>query len=169
VEGQGGADTPNEMPDGARLRGSSATERLFWVVGLALLSTQLSVGVANLVDTFRIVFRDAPYDVVPAALRKEANFVKHRIPTGSALVYVMRSPEHWQSRLWHRLLYPSPVLFLENDLETTGPAFRNLRVRYDVRFALSVGNPPLDPGFQWHVVFPARTGYPETWFGELLP
>jgi len=150
-------------------RSTPVSRRFLWTVGLLVVLTQLAVGVVNLIETFQIVFRDAPYSVVPPMLRKEAKFIQERIPPGAALVYVMRSPEPWQSRLWHRLLYPSPVLFFVSESAEMSPAFPNLKRQHDIRFALSVGEPPLDPGFRWHVVFPAREGYPETWFGELSP
>jgi hypothetical protein len=84
------------------------------------------------------------------------------------VLHVSTKPEGWFSRLWQRALYPDYRTIVVQPWDL--PKLPELRAKYRPRFAISVGQPPVDLGFAWKVdlgVVPGLQGV--TWFGELAP
>lgn len=105
----------------------------------------------------------------PQEFRAQLRTVEDRIPAGAFVLHLSASPEYWQSRLWQRALYPRNEAIVVQP--PWGPELlRQLRAKYRVRYALSAGNPPSDPGYLWSIDLGRLPGHSGgTWFGELTP
>lgn len=132
----------------------------------AVLLVSAGVVVREFPHEIGIVFRDAPIDIVPTQIRSNVAEIRRRAVVGGSILYVMDAPEVWYSRLWHRALYPTPLLII-SATEVGGPRDRDLRRRFDVRWALSVGRPPSDPGFVTRIALLPDPEGRSVWFGEL--
>jgi hypothetical protein len=113
-------------------------------------------------------FAQPPRVALPAPLRERLRTVEDRLPAGASVFYVSEVPEYWFSRLWQRALYPGHLAILVQP-EMTQRQFDELRVRYGVRYAISAGQHPRDPGFAWKIDLGYDTWAGSTWFGELQP
>jgi len=92
--------------------------------------------------------------------------VRSQMPPDSPLLLVVSEPDAWADGLWQRALYPNPIfLVYKEDLGT--PEDHELRRKYGIRFAVSIGNPPLNPAFRWQRPLPDWTGAGQVAFGEV--
>ncbi len=121
-------------------------------------------------EDLTLVFVNAPHSIVPPGHVAQVAIFRKIVPKGSTVFYLTDQPEAWQFGLWQRSLYPDYVL-----LGVTGVAqlnaneFRKIRLDEHIDFALSAGNPPLNPGFDSPVLLPAYpNGIPEV-LGKLQP
>jgi hypothetical protein len=114
-------------------------------------------------------FKEPPHRASHPAFDAALARVLERVPEGARLLHLSAEPEYWYSRLWQRALYPrNEVIVVEPPL--SAEVVRTLRDRYGVRFAISAGNPPSDPGFLWAVdLGPLPLGSAHNLLGELAP
>lgn len=129
-------------------------------------------GSLGLARDLRIAFRDAWPSVFPGQFQRQVKTVEETVPPGAVFFHIADASKDpgtgWYSRLWQRALYPrNLVIVLLNDLRPEH--LEELRKRYRVRYAISVGTPPIDPGFRWHRELGSVPGSHQTWFGELRP
>lgn len=116
-----------------------------------------------------LVFASPPQTTLSLQFLAQLQTVTQRLPPGEFVLHLSATPEYWYSRLWQRALYP------RNDSIVMQPPLsperlREMRSKYGVRFAISAGDPPLDPGYLWRIDLGRLPSVPgETWFGELGP
>ena len=155
------------LPDKVHREAQTPGQRFITLcAGIVLAAGLLSGGVQFANDT-RVAFLWAHQEQIPPVLDQQLAAIRRVAPEGSRFIWVNRTPEHWFSRIWQRLLYPDPLFIVENesDLDTT---FVRWVDEYDIRFVFSAGDPPIDPGFAWRVRMSPPPGAPgEIWFGEL--
>lgn len=113
-------------------------------------------------------FAQGPRITLPAPLRERLRAVEGRLPPGAVVFYITDVPEYWFSRLWQRALYPGHITILVGP-DVTPRRFEELRARYGVRYAISAGQHPRDPGYAWKTDLGYDTWAGSTWFGELAP
>ena len=113
-------------------------------------------------------FTQPPRVALPAPLRERLRTVESRLPPGASVFYVTEVPEYWFSRLWQRALYPDHLTILVEP-DVSRRQFEELRARYGVRYAISAGQHPRDPGYAWKIDLGDDTWAGSTWFGELQP
>jgi hypothetical protein len=99
-------------------------------------------------DDFFLVFRDAPRHIVPEGHREQVRIVEQTVPAGSTIFFLTDSPEDWRAGLWERSLYPRYTV-----VRIAGGAER-LPDNREVRYAISAGAPPPDPGFECQTPLP---------------
>jgi hypothetical protein len=150
----------------ARLRGAEGlrprTVAAAFFVGLWLAACGYRFAREGLV-----ILRDAPREMPPREMWRQVATID-RLAPNEPLFYLMPSLEAWDSRMWKRALYPRRVFYVENAREVEGPEYRRLRDKYRIRYALSVGDRPVDPLFRWKVELPPLPGHTaRAWFGEL--
>lgn len=151
------------------------------VVGAIFFVTSLRAGYRGFASDLRLAFGSAPMHAIAPELMDQARMLRRRIPRGDSILYLgnQNPPDNWYSRLWQRALYPRRLLILERapsavKLDTAArprlPGLDELRAAYPIRYAISAGNPPADPGFIAHEELPPVPGFPyAVWFGELAP
>jgi hypothetical protein len=113
----------------------------------------------------------APHDVVPPEMNAAIRLMRANLPPDAPLFYIMDRPQPWLAGVWQRASYPNPVFFLDHpgtaDLDL--PANRQVRAQYNVRHALSVGDPPVLDCFAWYKMLPPVPGSFPAAYGELKP
>jgi hypothetical protein len=151
-------------------------ERFSWgrfalhaAAGLVLAASALS-GVPRLAREIRVAFRDAGLSVFPTEFQRQRAVVEKTAPPGAVFLHISDWASDpgtgWYSRLWQRALYPrNLVIVVMRDLQPE--RLQLLRRRFGARYAISVGSPPIDPGFLWHRDLGVVPGSGQTWFGEL--
>lgn len=109
----------------------------------------------------------AARDVFSGPVRRELADIERAIPGGEPILAV--SASSWYPLLIQRYFYPRrSVVFVGAPETLTLPEFREFARLHRVRFAISHGDPPPDPGFLWHRTFPAFPGESgEVWVGEV--
>jgi hypothetical protein len=71
--------------------------------------------------------------------------------------------------MWQRVLYPRVVILLPSHQNSAGAVSR-LRSRFGIRYAVSMGSPPPDPGFaEIRDLGPLLGADYRVWFGPLRP
>jgi hypothetical protein len=156
----------SDVPPALWCRVSRAWARFRAALSVVVLGTAVVVALVEFPRELLFVFRNAPAEIVPGAIRRNVDEIRRRVPDADSVLYVMDSAEHWNSRIWHRALYPTPVLILTGS-ELGGTRDRALRRAFAVKWALSVGKPPVDPGYRWRIsLLPDPKGR-TVWFGEL--
>ena len=109
--------------------------------------------------------RSAPRHAIPPELAEGVRLIEARVPAGVSIAYLgnQKPPDNWFSRLWQRALYPRRVILFETEpsavkLDTADQprvqALEASRAAYSIRYAISAGNPPRDPGFLSRVESP---------------
>jgi hypothetical protein len=134
----------------------------------AVLGASTVVALVRFPAEVSSVFASAPREVVPRSIRAGIAVLRRHARSGEAILYVTDVPEAWYSRVWHRALYPAPVL-LATGSELGGPRIAVLRKSFAVRWAISSGRPARDPGFLWSIPLPDDPEGREVLFGELRP
>ncbi len=137
-----------------------------------MLAASVLSGGLELYKDLRVAFRDAGPSVFGPTVRIQLDALRERLPPGASLLLVSAgmTDSAWYTRLFQRGLYPRTIAIVRN-LPTPDPAdLERIRSRYGVRFAISMGNPPPDPGFLTHEDLGPLPGIADrVWFGELAP
>jgi len=121
-------------------------------------------------EDLRVVFVDAPRNIVPEGHVTQVKIFRNLVPKGSTVFYITDQPEGWQFGLWQRSLYPDYVVLpVTGTAELNGDRYRNVRLDRSIDFALSAGNPPLNPGFDSPVSLPAYPNGIPLVLGRLRP
>lgn len=141
-------------------------------VAVLVLGASALNGIPTLAREVRIAFRDAWPSVFPGEFRGGLIAVQAAVPAGAAFLVVCDEGKNpgvgWYARLWQRGLYPrNPVVVVTDDFRPQRLA--EIRRRYGLRYAISIGDPPFDPGFRWHRDLGVVTGSLRMWFGEIEP
>ena len=145
-----------------------------WQLVLAGRTLSVLVAGAALLCGARAFRRQLPLLTSPAStvfspeFRAQVRAVEARLPPGAPVLHVCGRQEGWFSRLWQRALYPDHRTIVVQPWDV--PRLGELRAKYGARFAISVGKPPVDPGYVWMVDLGQVPDLPGvTWFGELRP
>ncbi len=102
------------------------------------------------------------------SFRKQVAVVRSIVPPGSRLLHV--SHEGYIPASWQRALYPgNPVRFVFQPRDIEPSSLQEIRKHFGARYAISAGDPPVDPGFLWYRVLEPIPGTGQTWFGEIAP
>lgn len=131
-----------------------------------LVAAQIAATAIAIRDSAPAAYWRHPSPVIPAEQRRDIRFIRGRIPDDEPLLFVSDGSSRWIPRTWERALSPEPVAFvLEKDLGRTEVI---LRRRFGIRWAISAGNPPADPGFSGHwQLEPLPGSAAQYWFGRL--
>ena len=168
---------PRRPTSGRRI---GAARAVLLAAGALVLGASLVTGIRGIAADLRTV-RSAPRHAIPPELAEGVRLIEARVPAGVSIAYLgnQKPPDNWFSRLWQRALYPRRVILFETEpsavkLDTADQprvqALEASRVAYSIRYAISAGSPPRDPGFLSRVELPPIPGYPYViWFGELAP
>jgi hypothetical protein len=155
---------------------TGAARAVLLAAGALVLGASLVTGLRGFAADLRQAYRGAPRHAIPPELVEEARMIEARVPAGASIAYVgnQEPPDVWFSRLWQRALYPRRVLLFDTEPRASNQprvqALEASRAAYSIRYAISAGNPPRDPGFLSRVELPPIPGYPYVlWFGELAP
>jgi hypothetical protein len=142
-------------------------DRAWRLAGLALVAAQLAAFVPALYGERELFLRRHGARSITAEQARDIRVIRSWIPDAEPLLYVSNSENRWLPRLWERALSPQRVaIVVSTDDAVKRVAF--LRKRLRIRWALSAGSPPPDPGFVWHVRLSPIPGFPqEYWFGKL--
>ena len=167
-----------KRPPGA---GSRWLRAVLVLAAAAVLGSALRVGARGFLSDLKLAFGSAPRRAIPPEIEARAGALRGRVPPGESVLYVgsAKPPDNWFSRLWQRAFYPTRLVIFENEKSAVAldlpspprpPSLEELRESYGIRYAISAGNPPADPGFASREEIPRIPGYPYTiWFGELRP
>ena len=137
-------------------------------LAVVFLTSLLAVGGRTAVVELRdsIAFYQSHRRPIPIGIERAAAYVHSQVPADAPVLLLVSTPDAWDDGLWQRALYPNPIFLLyKNDLGTRED--HQLRARYLVRFAVSIGAPPLDPAFRWRRPVPGWTGPGQVAFGEV--
>jgi hypothetical protein len=124
-------------------------------------------GAVAVVREVPFVLKNAPRQVLPHELRENVARINELSSPDAPVFYVMRERETWVSRLWKRALYPRPVFYVDDETQVNNALYRRLRAKHRIRYAVSVGSPPLDPGFDWYAELRSFPRGAQVWFGRL--
>jgi len=126
------------------------------------------VGLRAMAGETATAFQSPPYVVFPE-MNEAVRVMRANLPADAPLFYIMDRPQPWLAGVWQRACYPNPVFLLESADELELPANRAIRAKYGVRYALSVGDPPVVKMFRWFRMLPSvPASYPAA-YGELNP
>ena len=133
------------------------------------MGASLLTGVQAIVADLRLAFRDAGPSVFTPVDRRQTAAVRASIPATASLLLVATADDAWHARLWQRALYPEHIVIVRYT-PLLADELRRFRERYAIRYAVSLGVTPPDPGFQTHQDLGTLPGLPgHVWFGELGP
>ncbi len=134
------------------------------VVGASLVS-----GAHAIVADLRVAFRDAGPSVFTPVDRKQMATVRAALPAAASLLLVATADDAWHARLWQRALYPEHIVIVRYT-PLRSDELKRFRDQYAIRYAVSLGVAPPDPGFRSHEDIGSLPGLPgRVWFGELEP
>lgn len=153
----------DEAPRNAGATALSAAAALFVCVAVAS-------GAAAFVQDLRTAFRWAGPSVFTDGDRRQMDAVLRALPRGAPLLVVAGPTGVWSSLLWQRALYPAhEVVVVRQSL--TPELLARVRSRWRFWAAVSIGDPPPDPGFGSRRDLGAiPAGVPgRVVFGELVP
>ena len=134
------------------------------VVGASLVS-----GSAAFVSDLRLAFLLAGKSVLTPGDVREMDTVRAETRPGSKLLLTSGPNGTWASILWQRALYPERTVIVLRHGSTPAQLAGALR---DYRFdaAISIGDPPPDPGLASHRDLGGIPGFSgRVWLGELRP
>jgi hypothetical protein len=80
--------------------------------------------------------------------KDQASRIRSVVPDGSPFFYLSSKYEVWTAVSWQRLLYPNPVFAVPAPEQLSEPPYTELRQKYDIRYAISEGEPPFNPFFR---------------------
>jgi hypothetical protein len=141
-----------------------------YFLAAVVLAAAAFTGIPSRFRETSIIFA-APQAVVPPEMNLAIRLMRANLPAQAPLFYVMDRPQPWLAGVWQRACYPNPVFFLDHpgtaDLDL--PVNRQVRAKYNVRHALSVGDPPVLDRFLWYKMLPPVPGSLPAAYGELKP
>lgn len=173
--------SPAKIKNRGPAAGSSRLRVLLHLAAAAVLLISVRIGARGFLWDLKAAFGDSPRHTIPPEIEAHVASLRGRIPPGESLFYVgnRQPPDPWFSRLWQRAFYPTRVVIFDAeknpDVSDLPPQPRpaeleRLRKSYAIRYAISAGNPPLDPGFASREELAPIPYYPYAiWFGELRP
>jgi hypothetical protein len=131
-----------------------------------VVAAQIAAAAIGIRESAPAAFENRPFPVIPAAQNRDIRFIRGWIPDDEPLLYLTDGSDSWTPRTWERALSPEPVAFvITRDFSRTAAL---LRRRFGIRWAISAGTPPADPGFAWHwPLAPLPGGPAQYWFGRL--
>lgn len=130
----------------------------------------VSAAVHRSIEDATLVFVNAPHHIVPDGHTAQVKVVRTIVPRGSTVFYIMDRPEAWQIGLWQRSLYPEYVLLpIQGRAQLQTIESRRLRQENGIQYAISAGNPPIDPAFKWHLALSSYPNAIPTIVGKLPP
>lgn len=142
---------------------------LAYVLAIGLLISLLpsTVRIAARQISTAIAEYQAKIPVVPQTIETGTAWVRSKTAPGAPIVFLARRDlDGWVFGLWQRALYPNPVFLIYDDQIKTGD-YQKLRQLHRIQFALSVGHPPVDPGFAWSEPVPGVENSGEVVFGAI--
>ena len=139
-------------------------------VAVLVFGVAVSVAVRRSIEDLTLVFVHSGRQIVPEGLDAQVKIMRRVVPTGSTIFYILDKPEAWQLGLWQRSLYPDYVVLPIQGLAQleTAEAHR-LREANRIEYAISAGQPPVNPAFQWQLVLPLYPNAVPTILGKLAP
>jgi hypothetical protein len=111
---------------------------------VSVLAVALTIGSTAFVRDLRTAFRDSWTHAVPPPVQSQIEVVRRTLPADAALL-VLYGSDPWYPSIWQLVLYPRMVVGLPSAKWNPAAAAR-LQLRYGVRYAVSIGSPPFDPG-----------------------
>lgn len=141
-------------------------------IAALVVAAAVWTGSRAILADLRLAYRDAPVHAVRPELSAQVAAMKRKMAPGAWAIFVGNKtpPDGWQSVMWQREFFPTRVLLLQAGKRPWRSTFATLRAFFPVRYAISVGSPPEDPGFLWFDRFPPVPGASgDMWFGELKP
>jgi hypothetical protein len=143
----------------------------FLQVLAALVFAAAAVAAARSLDReFTRAFRGPRTGVFPPSVLGQLQILRSRLPAGSTVLLVSGSSaaETWNARMFQRGLYPGNAVIVLFVPVPDAVAMARLRGRHGLRYAISMGDPPADPGFLQHEdLGPLPDSDERVWFGEL--
>ncbi len=107
--------------------------------------------------------------MIPTPVARQMAEVERAAGRESPLLLFYSYERPWFPRMWQRALYPRTVILQAREYTGRGTVAR-LRDRYDIRYAISVGEPPRNAGFEEiRDLGPAPGATDRVWFGPLRP
>lgn len=136
---------------------------------LVFVCGAIASGAAAFVRDLRTAFRWAGPSVFTPLDRAEMDAVRRAVPPGSTILVTVGRNGAWTSLLWQRALYPERTVVLRGEPVSAGTV-EDARRRWRIDAAVSIGDPPPDPGFSHHRDLGAIPGLPgRVWLAELAP
>jgi hypothetical protein len=83
----------------------------------------------------------------PVDMRTQVSAINATVPREAPLFFIRNDPDPLVARIWQRALYPHPVFLITSAAAVHGPEYAALKSKYRVGHAVSMGMPPIDPGF----------------------
>jgi hypothetical protein len=141
-------------------------------VGALVLAASLAAGGIAFVRDLTLAYRWAGPSVIPATVRTQLDTLRNRLPKGSTvLLVVSRAGDvSWYVRLFQRALYPTDVVVVRSVPLPNEAELRAMCRRHGIRYAISMGAPPADPGYLAHEDLGSLPAIDDrVWFGRLVP
>jgi hypothetical protein len=156
---------PSRVP--SRRPPRPAAQRLLSAAAVAVVGASLASGGAAFVSDLRLAFRAAGRSVLTPWDRGEMAAVREATRPGATLLLTSGPNATWESILWQRALYPDrTVIVLRHG--STSEQLASAKRTYPFGGAISIGDPPPDPGLLTHRDLggiPGLSG--RVWLGEL--
>jgi hypothetical protein len=132
------------------------------------LAVSAGVGVRAIALDLKNAFQRSWKTTIPPPVAAQVAAVEKELGPEPLLV-AYQDPNPWYPRMWQRVLYPRVVILLPSHQNSAGAVSR-LRSRYGIRYAVSMGSPPPDPGFaEIRDLGPLLGADYRVWFGPLRP
>jgi hypothetical protein len=140
---------------------------LLRVSAVIVVAVTVAVGLRAIAVDLDIAFRKAWSMTVPPRLADQMSTVERVMKSERVLLLTYEGNDPWVSEVWQSALYPREVIVVPNAWATPAGIAR-LRARFRFRFAVSIGERPLDAGFATvRDVGPSVRPGERTWFGPL--
>ena len=135
---------------------------------ILFLGVALVVAVQRSIKDATLVFVDAPRRIVPDGLAEQVKLFRSVVPPGSTILYITDEPEAWHLGLWQRSLYPDyKIVPIQGRSQLHAIQGKKRQGGFRVNYALSAGNPQIDPPFQWKQELPQYPNGITTILGRL--
>jgi hypothetical protein len=113
-----------------------------------------------------IEVRRAGARLVPPEIEQAVTYIRGQLPRDAPVILVTDDMDGWVNGVWQRAFYPnSALLFYKRDLGSQ--TMRHYRTSNRISYAVSMGNPPPNPGFVWQKPVPWTNQ--KVVFGEIEP
>lgn len=115
-------------------------------------------------------FNDPRNGVYPTSVSAQLQVLRGKLPAGSTVLLVSgpSAQQTWNARMFQRGLYPESAVIVHFLPLPDAATMARLRRQYGLRYAISIGAPPADPGFlEREDLGPLPDSGELVWFGEL--
>ena len=146
--------------------------RLLRFAAAVVLAASLACGGIAFLEDLTLAYGWAGPSVFSPTVRTQIDTLRKKLPAGSTVLLVGPGvgDVSWYVRLFQRALYPTDVAIVRILPLPKKAALRALRSRHAIRYAISLGAPPADPGFVSHEDLGSLPAIADrVWFGELAP